>query len=826
MRKIRCLVPSCATFAGLALSLLSGTARAIQFEVTPFGDKPVSGVLNTTFTAGGGIRTEGRSTHIVGKSSLNPQICAPPYQSCQGLFRDQIYPAAHIDSSPGAPSVNLDDGDLNYAKGTLFQGVGKVTSDLTLTYGDFGIFARALYFYDFVNNDFRENHPNRITPQNLLQVGRCSSLTETRFYGQTSPTCTGLTGANPGFIVYGPGGQVRNHRTDGEILKQVGTNSQYLDSYVFGKFDVLDHDLTFKLGRQLVNWGESTTLVINSINQANPVNQNNFQRIGSQVEEVFTPINQLFLSYSPVENLTVEGYYQLEWKNIEIATPGSYFSTVDVGSNYTVNNIQFGFGGTAEDPSAVGRPLDNPLAGITPTSATVHRDPDREPRSSGQFGLKLGYYAEWLNGGTDLAFYFQHYHSRLPYVSFYSADPSCARREGNARGNDAQTTADFALDCPNIPLTAAATTGQPATRGQDSAVEFDSTRFLLEYPEDINLFGLSFNTTLGNYSFQGEVAYRPRLPLQVDAQDLALAALGPTLSRCHSGCVGTVGGSGTNASGGTTLYGSSDFVPAPGQTAFNDTFDLAVGALPGSARSFANFIIPYRGGVAGENTPNTYIRGYEKFQVYQFNLGATRVLGASDNYFGADQVILLAELGATYVPQLPPLDKLQFEADGTNYGAAAGADGSGFRLTNPALPYNQNSNPYVPTHSRAQSCSSTVDCSQGPDGLRFNPHQQDPTGFPDKFSWGYRLISLIRYESVFPGISFQPTIILAHDVQGTSPGPGGNFIAGRKQANTLVEMRYKSNLSLNAGYTWFWGGGVYNLISDRDFAQFFVKYSF
>ncbi|GAC1632281.1 MAG: hypothetical protein NVS9B10_26600 [Nevskia sp.] len=673
MRNIRCLIPSRATFASLALCIPFGAAHAIQFEVTPFGDKPISGVLNTTFTAGGGIRTEGRSAHIIGKSNLNPQVCAPPYQSCQGLFRDQVYPSARINSSPGAASVNLDDGDLNYAKGTLFQGVAKVTSDLTLTWGDFGFFARALYFYDFVNNDFRENHPNRVTPQNRLQVGRCSGLAENRIYGQTSPSCTGLGGSNPGFIVYGPGGKVNNHRTDGEILKQIGTNTQYLDSYVFGKVALFDHDLTFKLGRQLVNWGESTLLVINSINQANPVNQNNFQRIGSQVEEVFTPINQLFLSYSPLENFTVEGYYQLEWKNIEIATPGSFFSTVDVGSNYTVNNIQFGFGGTAEDPQAVARPLDNPLAGITPTSATVGRDPDREPRTSGQFGVKLGYYAEWLNGGTDLAFYYQHYHSRLPYVSFISADPSCARREGNARSNDATTTAEFLLDCPNIPVAAALTTGQPATRGQDSAVEFDSVRFLLEYPEDINLFGLSFNTTLGDYSFQGEVAYRPRLPLQVDAQDLALAALGPTLSRCHSGCSGTVGGLGTDAGNNQIRYGSSDFIPAPGQTGYNDTFDLAVGALPGSARSFTNFIIPYRGGVVGENAPHSYIRGYEKFQVYQFNLGATRVLGASDNYLGADQVILLAELGATYVPQLPPLDKLQFEADGTNYGAAKAA---------------------------------------------------------------------------------------------------------------------------------------------------------
>lgn len=33
-------------------------------------------------------------------------------------------------------------------------------------------------------------------------------------------------------------------------------------------------------------------------------------------------------------------------------------------------------------------------------------------------------------------------------------------------------------------------------------------------------------------------------------------------------------------------------------------------------------------------------------------------------------------------------------------------------------------------------------------------------------------------------------------------------------------------LSFNFGYTWFFGGGVYNLNHDRDFAQTFVKLQF
>jgi hypothetical protein len=114
----------------------------------------------------------------------------------------------------------------------------------------------------------------------------------------------------------------------------------------------------------------------------------------------------------------------------------------------------------------------------------------------------------------------------------------------------------------------------------------------------------------------------------------------------------------------------------------------------------------------------------------------------------------------------------------------------------------------------------------GADGLRFNPHQQDFAGYPDSISWGYRVIAIFKYESVLPGISLQPTLFYSQDVQGTSPGPGENFVAGRKQTNVMLETRYKSALSFSTGYTWYWGGGQYNLLSDRDYLQFFLKYQF
>ena len=833
-----------------ATLLLTGApALAIDFSFQPpFAKDQVKGVLNTTFTAGVGIRMQSPSASLIGKSNLNPNVCAPPYQSCQGLFRTQIYPAQHLVAAPGAASDNIDDGELNYAhKGDIFQAPLKVTPDLTLTYGDFGIFARVLYFYDLRNNDFTENHPNRITPQNVGQVGRLGSNFPvpalSTVLGDLSGLGVPVSQINASALVgryYGPGGVVRNKRSDGEVLAEAGTNLQYLDTYFFGKLHLWeDHDLTFKIGRQLVNWGESTTLQINSINSANPVNANNFYRIGSQVEEVFTPVNMIDLGLSPFPNFTVEGFYQLEWQPDEAPTPGTYFSDTDIGTKNAVNNLSATFGGGAEDPSCVGKLIDNPLSLLTSTCATVFRLPDWEPRTSGQYGIKLDYYADELNGGTDFSLYYENYHSRLPYASFFSAYPSCLRREGNALHNDATDIPSTLLDCPNMPLLAI---GDP-TKATTNALQLETTRFLLEYPEDIHLIGASFNTTVGSYSLQGEVAYRPNKPLQIDAHDLAFAALGSQGVacdlhgvQCQGTSLPTFTGIGNAADGGFTTYGSSDAVNKAGQVYTTDTYDLVIGHAPPSQRAFPNFVIPYRGGVVGENSPcypkpgsadeakygfNTfqhpyypydknspcYIRGYQRMQDLEFNLGATRVYGSTDNPILADQIILLYEVGADYVPFMPGYDQLVFQGPGTNYGPTAGADGSG-------------------ADGSRMGCSNIPDCSYGPDGLRFNPHQQDHTGYPDKLSWGYRIIALLDYEQILPGITLKPLLVFSHDVQGTSPGPAGNFVAGRKQFNSLFEFRYHQDISMSLGYTWYWGGGVFNTLSDRDFAQASLKFQF
>lgn len=833
-----------ACLATLAAVLAAPAARAIVFDLD-IGDG-VSGTLNTTMTLGAGVRTQDRSIDLVGKGNLNPAVCGGLAQSCQGVFRDQHLPARTLADSPGQAFLNADDGNWNYDKGDLTQAVFKVTQDINMSYGDYGLFAKWLYFYDAVNNDFTEYHPNWITAENRDRVG-CTSGND------GTPDCQNVSSFDR---AYGPGEPVYTKRSDGEVLRQIGTDLQLMDYYVYGTFDLPFAEykvLSWKIGNQTLNWGESTALVINSLNQVNPVNVNNLYRVGFELSELFIPTGMVVLSTEPFENATVEAFYGYDWEPIEIPAPGSFFSFADLGTNNALDYASISFGGPAEEPdicgtgagangtappadefdysnpySGCGSPTNNPLSGLTGTSLRIQRQPDHEASNSGQFGITLKYFAEWLNNGTEIGFYFMNYHSQLPYVSFYSTDASCARAEGNPSGDETQNGIELLVNCPNLPV-ANGTTRDAAQEARSNAVPIDTVRYRVEYPENLKLFGMSFNTTVGDISLQGEIAYRPDSPLQVDLQDLTFHALGPMLARCHDpsvACTGTTGG--TSQVDGLA-YTSSDFTAYPGSPFENneypDTFDLAVGAGVGSARSFPSFIGAYRGVGAGETPPNSYIRGWELFDVYQFNIGATYVQGVTDNVIGADQLIWLFEVGAQWVPDLPGTDVLQIESPNTNYHASAGADGSA-------------------TGNYQQDCAHTPDChwsgylSDGTpfgvagdhgtygDGLRFNPHQEPSEGYADKFSAGYVIVSLIRYESVFPGISFAPFTIFQHDVVGTSTDVAAQFTEGRKDITFLLETRYKSSLAFNVGYTWFTGGGSYNMLKDRDQALAFLKYQF
>lgn len=809
------------------------STQAVQFDFS-FLDTPITGVVNNTVTFGYSWRVESRDDNLVGKANLDPNVCSGLNQYCQGLFTDQTHPAEALAAAPGHATVNLDDGNLNYDKGDITQAPLKVSNDLKLEWGSFGIFARGIGIYDYLNYDFEEYHPNRVTNENTATTGiRDDPTISNRYLEQ----------------VHGPGGVVINDR-DKETAEQAGLRYDILDLNFYGTTPFFgERELLFRVGKQTVNWGQSTVAVVNSVNQAQPVNANSLFRLGfGLLEELFVPVGMYRASTEAWWGVDVEAYYQYEWQPIEIPTPGTFMSFIDVGTDSLVDNISLTFGGQ-EDPDGASSFFDNPLALITPSTPTVEVLPEKKARDDGQYGLALKKYFYDLNDGTEFGLYFMNYHSKLPYASFFAANASCARSEGNPDGIDATNTFELLTACPNMPVSQAQARngiiqqllvliaeqpGVVADLGAENPADLltglntlltphdpsipyadtlglDTIKVQLEYPEDLKMYGVSFNTTFGNYSFQGEVSYRPNLPLQVAIVDLAFASLGPSLTRCHDeslGCSGTTAGRGVDADGNLITYGRGDFRDADGNNPYTDTVNLVVGAAPGSARAFPSFIEPYRQGTIGETAPNSYIQGWIEGKVSQYNLGATRVLGASENWIFADQIILLYELAATHVWNMPDFDELQIEGPYTaTTHASAGADGSG-------------------ADGSQLACSTNPSCTFGADGLRFNPFQESKSAFADEFSWGYRIVGRIRYESVLPSISIQPLFIWQHDIQGNSPGPAANFVEGRTQLNLLLETTHDAGYSFTLAYNTFGGGGRNNVIKDRDNLGFFFKYQF
>lgn len=760
---------------GLLAAGFCGSALAFNFEFN-LGEEPVTGVLNTSLTAGAQFRMQDRSSSLLGKTKVNPALCPVAGNgggtSCQGHL-DVANPLhATLNSfigegssanqvavdAPGQFSNNQDDGNFNYEKYDLTQAPFKLGTDLTLSYGDYTLFTRLLGYYDPANIDQEDCNPN-------IQTPNTTAPDERRGIGEYA--CR-------------PRSEAAN--------KQLGKRLKLLDANLAGKFMLGEREISWKVGNQNINWGESTLLIVGSLNTFSPPNVNAlFRPAFLELAEVLQPIGAVYASGNLFGELNAEVFYQYDWEPAEIPPPGSFFSTIDVGSENARDYLFVDFGKAAEDPERLGLPDQLMLSAVTETSGTFDLYPEKRARKGGQYGIALKYYAEDFNNGTEFGLYYANYHSRLPFVSFFAGVPSClqsAPATGPTKAVEDVATASG--DCPGIDsaLVVEAATGLP-NRDQSvpqaaEAFPADSIAARLEYPEDIELFGVSITTTVGDYSLQGEIAYRPRQPLQVDDTDLGFAALQNIFPR----------GDGTGGPSDRYDFG----VPVAG----------VVAQLPGARYGVPDFISAYRGRDVFNDpyAPGEYIRGYEYFKVAQYDLGFTRVLGTTDNPIGADQIILIGEIGAVQVFDLPPQHVLQIEGPGTYTHASAGADGTG-------------------ADGSPQSNSGVI----GPSGIRFNPTQQRD-GFVTSSAWGWRAIGILRYENVLPGIGLEETIILSHDVNGVSPGPGELFAEGRKMAiaNTLVRVTTELNVAF--AYCWFFGGGERNLLKDRDFAQIGVRYQF
>ncbi|MDF5931809.1 DUF1302 family protein [Pseudomonas aeruginosa] len=295
-----------------------------------------------------------------------------------------------------------DDGRRNFKKGETFSKVLKGIHDLELKYGESGMFVRGKYWYDL----------------ELKDEGR-------------------------------PFKDIEDHNRK-EAAQSSG--AELLDAFLYHNYQIGDLPGTTRLGRQ--------------VDSINPVDVAAFRRPGAEVKEGLIPVSMLYLSQGITEEVSVEGFYQLEWDQTVIDNCGTFFAPVDV--------VADGCEG-----------LDTPRR---------HHSQGRRPRRPGRWpmGAALRWYVAELD--SEFAAYFINYHSRQPYFSTQSAT----------------------------------TVGDLST-----------SKYFIEYLEDIRLYDLSFSTMLNTgTTLAGEISYRPNMPVQISPVDLVatssgVSALSPVLSQRH-----------------------------------------------------------------------------------------------------------------------------------------------------------------------------------------------------------------------------------------------------------------------------------------------------
>jgi hypothetical protein len=758
---------------------LAAPAAALDFEI---GDGLHLKMINR-FTVGAGVRTQDRHIDALGILNTPGQQTLCELDDCISFSGNREPTQRLVDAAGGISLHGTDDGNMNYDQGDVYTVLSKLNADWTLNWGEWTFKTNFVGYFDAINAGFETRRFNTV---------RCTGA-------DPSAVCKRATGPGTPNDDYDTG-LARSPRT-GELEYRLGVRGEFREYFVTRSFFVGDYEVFATLGNQRLRWGEANLTLLNTLDVINPQDAVLARQPGLALNELSLPVGLLSFGSDVLEGVSLDAWIQYDWEPVRPEPAGSLFSVSDVagGGDFAVLAPHF-----PEDPDGLWF-----SRGTTGLVSNSHRtaffadEKTHAPDDFGQYGVRVKWFLPDFNNGTELGFYFANYHSRLPYLSAFAAQDSCLR--------EATTIAEAANQCNGF--NAASNRGDPTPglapercdpRGCNldaylarEGFTIDTMRLFLEFPEDIQMYGVSFNTTVGGWSFAGEYSYRPNLPAQLLIGDLLMAGLQPAVGRRN-----------------LPFAGLGAFTPDPGadpNTAarvqelladFAETGDpdAANAVLPGARQIFPDYITPYRG--YDNNDPNRdinagqYIAGYERLKVGQFALTALQLF--STNPFASDDLLMVYEIGFTHVIDMPERGTLYFQGAGDYSHPSPGADCSGF----PA---------------------GTV-CATPEVTGRINPTQQTE-GFADDFAWGVRGLIQLNYSNLFDsGINVKPTVLAFWDVDGIAPSPMQNYVEHNRWIVPAFFFEYGSDWSGTLIYQYF--AGPYTLLADRDNISASITYSF
>lgn len=279
-----------------------------------------------------------------------------------------------------------------------------------------------------------------------------------------------------------------------------GKGIELLDAFVYANFDLGNMPTSVRLGRQVLSWGESS-FIFNGINDINPLDVNAARRPGAEIKEALLPVGMFSTSIGLTDSLNLEAFYQYEWDNTKLDGCGTYFSSVDIIGGSGCGKVTLNPQLVPGDPDSYLSDFESVQAG-----AYIGSNPTLEASDSGQWGANLRYYS--LDLGAEFGVYYLNLHNNTPIISAYNwtVDPRPFQEAAGAAGQQP----GYTWSTP---------TGYPV----------DGPRLVLEYPEDTEVYGLSFSTNLGLWSVSGEYSYRDGVPVQINTTEILTAGLRPNV---------------------------------------------------------------------------------------------------------------------------------------------------------------------------------------------------------------------------------------------------------------------------------------------------------
>lgn len=258
------------------------------------------------------------------------------------------------------------------------------------------------------------------------------------------------------------------------------------DVYFYGNTDLGATHADARLGRQVLSWGASQFFT-GGINSAiNPVDYAAQLRPGALQQESKVPVGMLDLRLTFSPQWSVEGFVAFEARHSVLPGCGTFFDVASVVPHGCL------LAGAVAAPIP-GTPLST-LASLTEHNILnsgyyVHRSNNVEARKEGQGGLALRFKSEALN--TEFAGFAMNTHNALPFYR----------------------------------MTVESVNGTPLPPGLGGGfarlANPNGLKYSTVYPENIHLYGLSFDAKLGaTANAYGEVAYRPNQPLSMNANDI------------------------------------------------------------------------------------------------------------------------------------------------------------------------------------------------------------------------------------------------------------------------------------------------------------------